>query len=77
MDASDNFTSLAPPSDLDDAWVGVAFDSLVLHVDFALVLHPTQPTHEISQTIGEIPFELDVHPLDFESTIKYLLTCQL
>lgn len=60
MVASDNFTSLVPPTELDQIWVGVSFDALVLHVDFALDLHPTQPTHEISRTIGEISFELAV-----------------
>jgi hypothetical protein len=54
-----NFTALAPNFPWDDIWVGVAFDSLAIHVNLSLDLHPVKPNYEITQDLGDIQF-LDI-----------------
>ncbi|CAG8955594.1 hypothetical protein HYFRA_00009548 [Hymenoscyphus fraxineus] len=62
LTTSNDFTSLAEPEpeDLDDVWTGVAFEGLVLHEDFEADFHPTEPSHEIVQGIGDVSFQLGI-----------------
>ncbi|KAF4629441.1 hypothetical protein G7Y89_g8707 [Cudoniella acicularis] len=67
-----DFTALKPSFDFNDAWAGVAFDDVVFHVNISVDHHPTSPSYQFVQILGN-PQSLSGGPSELNLSANFQL----